>query len=409
MSREQQGTQTQAKQARQLPKPALIVMIALLCMAPPLATDLFLPAVPSMPEFFETTAAVVNFALVGFFFFMAVGMLVFGPMSDKFGRKVPILISLAAFIIFACLCAMAPNIYLLIASRVVQGFAGGGMVALGTALVKDCFEGKTRERALVVVMAIGVLAPMLAPVLGAIILQFVSWRGTFVAMAVVAALAVPFALRLVEPLAPKDRITQGIGHSLGRLVVVGKNKAFLFLLIITALHGAPYMTYISAVSYVYVDFFQLSELQYSLFFAANAALSAVGAFLVEPIQKIMSKRRALLLCIGLTVISGVLIICVGRMSPWIFLVAFGVNTLGGGVVRPMATVVLLDQQEKDTGSASSLINFIITVLGSGGMLLAMAPWTDYVIGIGIAVFACCGLAFLGLVALLRSSIDVKGL
>jgi DHA1 family bicyclomycin/chloramphenicol resistance-like MFS transporter len=90
-------------------------------------------------------------------------------------------------------------------------------------------------------------------------------------------------------------------------------------------------------------------------------------------------------------------------------VTFGLNTLGGGVVRPIATVVLLDQQEKDTGSASALINFIITVLGSGGMLLAMAPWTDYVVGIGIAVFACCGIAFFGLIALLRSSIQVKGL
>ncbi|MBE6464103.1 MAG: multidrug effflux MFS transporter [Eggerthellaceae bacterium] len=368
----------------------------------------YVPAMISMPEFFDTTASVVNFALVGFFF-MAVGMLIIGPMSDKFGRKPLIMISLVAFVVFACLCAMASNIYLLIASRVVQGFAGGGMVALGTALVKDCFEGKTRERALVVVMAIGVLAPMLAPVLGALILSFASWRGTFIGMAVVAVFAVPFALRLVEPLAPEDRISEGVVHSLGRLIVVGKNKAFILLLLIVALHGAPFMTYISAVSYVYIDFFNLSAVQYSLFFAANAALSAVGAFLVEPIQKVWSKRQALLVCIALTVISGVLIIVVGRMSPWVFLATFGLNTLGGGVVRPIATVVLLDQQEKDTGSASALINFIITVLGSGGMLLAMAPWTDYVVGIGIAVFACCGIALLGLVALLRSNIEIKGL
>ena len=397
------------KQTKQLSKPALIALIVLLSMAPPLATDLFLPAVPSMPEFFGTTASVVNFALVGFFFFMAVGMLVIGPMSDKFGRKPLIMISLGVFIVFACLCAMAPNIYMLIASRVVQGFAGGGMVALGTALVKDCFEGKTRERALVVVMAIGVLAPMLAPVLGAFILSFASWRGTFIGMAVVAVFAVPFALRLVEPLVPEDRISEGVVHSLGSLIVVGKNKAFILLLLIVALHGAPFMTYISAVSYVYIDFFNLSAVQYSLFFAANAALSAVGAFLVEPIQKIWSKRQALLVCIALTVISGVLIIVVGRISPWVFLATFGLNTLGGGVVRPIATVVLLDQQEKDTGSASALINFIITVLGSGGMLLAMAPWTDYVVGIGIAVFACCGIALLGLVVLLRSRIEIKGL
>lgn len=397
------------KQTKQLSKPALIALIVLLSMAPPLATDLFLPAVPSMPEYFGTTPSVVNFALVGFFLFMAVGMLIIGPMSDKFGRKPLIMVSLAAFIVFACLCALAPNIYLLITARVVQGFAGGGMVSLGTALVKDCFEGKTRERALVVVMAIGVLAPMLAPVLGAVILTFASWRGTFVAMAIVAVCAVPFALRMAEPLAPEDRISEGIAHSLGRLIVVGKNKAFILLLIIVALHGAPFMTYISAVSYVYIDFFNLTAVQYSLFFAANAALSAVGAFLVEPIQKVMSKRRALLVCIALTVVSGALIIVVGRMSPWVFLASFGLNTLGGGVVRPIATVVLLDQQEKDTGSASALINFIITVLGSGGMLLAMAPWTDYVVGIGIAVFACCGIALLGLIALLRSNIQIKGL
>ena len=388
----------------------IIILIAIVSATPPIATDLCLPAIPDMPAYFNTSEAVVNLMLVGFFFFMAVGMLLLGPLSDKYGRKKVLVASLLVFAGCSALCSFAVNIWMLVALRVIQGLGGGGMVSIGTALVKDCFEGDMRAKVLVAAMAIGVVAPMFAPVLGAFILTFTTWQGTFVAQAVVALCALPLALRLVEPLAPEDRVTESLGRTLGRLVVVGRNKNFIFLLLCCALCSAPYMAYISSASYIYTGFFGLSKLEYSAFFAANAVVSAVGAWLVIAVQKRVAPRVSLPVSFGLSLLSGIGLLLVGHLSPFSFLAVYAVFTLCGGFIRPCVTAVLLEQQEGDTGSASSLINTTNTVLGSVGMLCATLPWSTYINGLGICITVAVAVAFAGLLVILLSGrFNIKGL
>ena len=157
----------------------IIVLIAFMNMIVPLSLDMYLPAVPHMTAAFNTTESTVNLTLVGFFFFMAIGTLIFGPLSDKYGRRGLLVAGTLVYTIFSAACALATSIWLLIIARVLQALGAGCMVAISTAMIKDCFDRRTRNTILAVVQAMAVIAPMLAPIVGAFIVTHAGWRATF--------------------------------------------------------------------------------------------------------------------------------------------------------------------------------------------------------------------------------------
>ncbi len=141
----------------------MLFFISLMGMFIPLSIDIYLPAMPSMTQYFDTTAAMINLTLVAFFIFFAAGIIVFGPLSDKYGRKSILVTGFLLYIVGSLACALALSIEQLILFRVIQGFGAGNITAIATALIKDCFSGKIKSKVLAAVQVMGVLAPMLAP------------------------------------------------------------------------------------------------------------------------------------------------------------------------------------------------------------------------------------------------------
>lgn len=401
------GAKENIEKQKFLGKTGLILFITMMNMFIPLSTDLYLPALPRMSEVFHVASALTNLTLVAFFFFYAVGTLFWGPMSDKYGRKKILIVGSGLYTASSMICALAPTIFVLIAARVFQGIGAGAITAVSMALIKDCFSGKQRETILAIVQTVAGLAPMLAPVVGAMLLLLTDWRGSFWVLTGAGLACLLLSILYQETLPENEKFEGSVFGSIGRLFAVGKNVSFMVPCLIFSLYNLAFMGYISMSSYIYVTYFGLSEQVYSYFFAANAALSMVGPMMYVKFLTNANKKKMAVGCFTIYAVCGVAIMLVGGLSPVLFWLGFAPFSLVGTVTRPFSTNIMLDQQEGDTGSASSLINGVATILGSIGMMVA-AMFNNIVLGLGLIILATGIVSIVGWMLLMKSNLPLRG-
>lgn len=387
----------------------LIAFIALMNMFIPLSTDMYLPALPGMSTYFSSSSAVTNLTLSIFFLLYSVGILIWGPLSDKYGRKSVLIISGVIYTVSSAACALSPTVYFLIISRAFQGIGTGGIISVSTAIIKDSFSGKKRETILAVSQTIAGIAPMLAPVIGAFILGFTSWRGTFWTLAVISILNLVFALLFQETLKEEEKYTGSLAGALGRLVAVSKNKSYIIPAVLFSLCSLPFMGYLAMSSFIYVEHFSLSVKVYSYFFAANAFFSLLGPFIYIKFLTGVNKSKLTYAVFLIMAASGILVMTVGNMSPFLFWLTFMIFGLFMSLTRPYSVNIILEQQKSDTGSASSIMNTLFTVLGSIGMSLASLPWKNPLGSLGAMIFAASFISALGWWLFMKSKISCAGL
>ncbi|MBE6112083.1 MAG: multidrug effflux MFS transporter [Peptococcaceae bacterium] len=390
-----------------LGKTGLILFIAMMNMFIPLSTDLYLPALPSMSEVWQVPTALTNLTLVAFFFFYAVGTLFWGPMSDKYGRKKILQTGAAIYTASSMTCALSMNVYMLIAARVVQGIGAGAITSVSMALVKDCFSGRQRETILAIVQTVSGLAPMLAPVVGAILLLFVDWRGSFRVLTGAGLVCLIMSVLYQETLPENEKFEGSVIGSIGRLFAVGRNVSFIVPCFIFSMYNLAFMGYISMSSYIYVDYFGLSEQVYSYFFAANAGLSMLGPMLYVKFFSRASKKKFAFSCFAIYAVCGFAIMTIGGLAPFLFWLGFAPFSLTGTITRPFSTNIMLDQQDGDTGSASSLISGVATVFGSVGMV-TVSMFSNPVMGLGTIICITGIVSLAGWTLLMKSSLPLRG-
>ena len=368
----------------------LIVLIALLSAFVPLSTDLYLPALPGMGDYFGVSASLTNLTLILFFLFFSLGLLFWGSLSDKYGRRPVLLVGLALYIAASAGCAASLAIWHLIAFRILQAVGGSAAAAVATAMVKDVYDGRKRESVLALVQSMVVISPAVAPILGAFMLPYTSWRGLFAVLALIGVVSMIGGLLLQETI--PSRYTGTVAQSIRRLGTVLKNPNFTSLLIVFSLVSAASLAFVSASSYIYQEEFGLSEQSYSFYFALNAVGLIAGPLLYLWLSRHISRRT--IVTSGFTaVIGGGLLVCFfGNMGPLIFALALFPASLMGSSVRPLGAFLMLDQQKEDTGSASALINCSGLVFGSAGMVLVFLNGSDLVFSLGainVAVGVVC--------------------
>lgn len=342
---------------------AMLFTLAVLASVAPFGTDLYLSAFPTMMGELGTTATGVQLSLTAFLVGAGVGQVIFGPWSDKVGRMLPLLSGLVLFLTASVVAFSAGSIELLVAARFLQGLGGSAGMVIGRAMILDRERGQAAAKALSIMMMIGGVAPVVAPLGGSLLADSIGWRGL---LGIVAGLGV-FALgttcmfvRETLPRADREaRVNANGGHATSWSTLtsrgyVGNVMAFAFGMAIM-------MAYISASPFVYQNIMGLSTIQYGLAFAVNAlgivlatGLSArlVGRFTIRDLATAG-------LTISLLAVIAILLLTVTGASPMWLLVPMFCAIAPLGLVFGNATALALSAVSREsTGLASAILGFL---------------------------------------------------
>lgn len=357
-----------------------LILLSLLAAFPPLSIDMYLPAIPRLQELWGIPFSLANLSLVVFFVTFSVCLLIHGPLSDRFGRR-PVLISgIVLFIFGSLLCATADSIYFLLGARAIQAAGAAAASSLALALSKDLYEGAERQKILAYIGVIMAFCPMLAPTLGGWMMHFGSWRWIFVAQACIALVGLYGTYRLKEPLT--EFTSGGVLAVAGRYVEVMKNGRFTALAIAFACMVFPHFAFIGGSTAIYITGFGMTEQTFGIYFGANAFGFMVGSFTCTRLSGIFKPKQMLSFSLFCILCGGVLMLALGGSSPMAVAVPMAFITFSVGLSRPVANSLILDQVDRDIGAASSVMTFLMFMVGAFSMEVISLEWDSKITVLG---------------------------
>ncbi|MFJ1537012.1 multidrug effflux MFS transporter [Micromonospora chalcea] len=345
---------------------SLLVLLGTLTAIGPLSLDMYLPAFPAMTRDLGADQAGIQLSLTTCLIGLAFGQLVTGPLSDRWGRRRPVLVGVVAYTVLALACAAAPNAPLLAAVRFAQGLAGGMGVVVARAVVRDLYSGRDAAKYFSRLTLVFGVAPIAAPGVGSLVLRFGSWRAVFLVLAAIGAvLAVAVALRLPETLPAERRSTGGLGATARTMRSLLADRVYLGYALTQGFAFAGLFAYISGSSFVFQDVFGVSAAVFSVIFGVNAlGLVAVGQLNARLLDRFPPRRLLVTaLAAGLVAAAGVLS---GALTDGLALTAVALFGYVGalGMVTPNSTALALDAHARHAGTAAALMGGIQSVVGA---------------------------------------------
>ena len=355
--------------------PLLLVLASLAAVAP-VATDLYLPGFPAIGDDLGADASGVQLTLTAFLVGMAFGQLVMGPLSDRYGRRRPLLASAAVCVLAGVVCAVAPTLPVLVAARLVQGLAGAGGMVIGRAVIVDLVTGRAAARAFTLMITVGGVAPVLAPLVGGLLAGPVGWRGmlwTVVALCLVMLLGVLFVVAETHPAAVRsERRTSWLGG----IRTVLTTRAFRRPVAVFALSFAVMMAYISSSPFLYQNVVGLSEVGYGVAFGLNAAgLIGTGwvvSHLVDRWPPRTMVRTAV--AVQLTGTAAFLLLAVTDAPAWLLPVPVFVAVASNGAIMGNSAALAMAEVRPVAGTGSAVLGFSQFALGAASRPPSYRPW-----------------------------------
>lgn len=346
----------------------LILLLGSLSAFGPFITDLYLPALPGMSEYFHTSASMVQLTLTTSMIGLGLGQLFIGPISDKYGRIRPLMVSLAIYIASTLLIVFTQDIEGMIVLRAIQGLSSAGSVVLSRAIAADLYQGEELGRFYGLLMSVNGIAPIISPVIGALLLQFTNWRGIFVVLVLIGVVLMAFCLRLEETHLPHKRMT---GSLLSIFTVLGKiltNRTFMGFAGIQALIMGVLFAYIASSSFIFQTAYGVGKFAYGLCFGLNGAALVAGAALARK----MRVQRALRYGIGGFAAAAVLValFLIAHAPLWLLETGLFLLLFCMGGVNPGLSALAMSAERQYAGSASAFLGFFGFTLGGAVSPLA---------------------------------------
>ena len=335
------------------------LVLGLLSAIGPFAIDMYLPALPSIGRNLGASVAAVQASLMAFFVALGLGQVIYGPVSDMVGRKPPLYFGLALFALASVGCALAPDIQTLVGLRFVQGLGACATMVVPRAVVRDMHTGTDAARLVSMLMLVFSVSPILAPLAGSLLIEWIGWRSVFWAVTVIAMLSLLLlAFGLPETRPPEERRESSVRSALAGYAILLRDRQYLGLVMIGAFGISGFFVYLANSPFVLIDHYGLTPRQYSLAFAINAA-SYIGAsqFTATLVSRWGMVRVVKFAVTGYAVVMLSLLVLyllgVDRLDVLVIMMLAGFGFLG--LVLPTTAVLALEAHGAISGTASALM------------------------------------------------------
>ena len=381
----------------------LIVFLGMLTAITPLATDLYLPALPIMPGELNTTASNIQMTIGIMTFGVALGQLFGGPISDTMGRKLPLIVGNLLCVISGIICAFAPSIEILLLGRFLQGLTGSVGVVIAKAIARDFASGQELTKLFALLMMVNGLAPVLAPLIGGQLLLFTTWRVIFVILAVFSAILLAGSLLFRESLPKEKRVTGGIGVAVKNYLTLIKDKPFLGQTLIQLFAFGGFFAYISGSSFVYQNIFNLSAQEFSYLFGINSCGIVLASAISSRVSNVITAKQLLTFSLWQLTI-GSLLFLIAMIFEWslipvttiLFFTVCTVSLFGSASFSMAMT-----NYGKMAGSASAILGFA-SMFAAGIVSPLVGIGGDHTgVPMGITMLVCAVLSLLCLYGLVE--------
>lgn len=350
----------------------------------PFITDFYLPALPEMAESFQTSPSLVSMSLTAGMLGLASGQVLIGPLTDKYGRKRILVLSMLLFVIASIACIFASNIYIFNFMRVLQGLGGAGGIVISKSMSTDMYSGKELAKFMAVLGAINGIAPVTAPIIGGTVSNFASWQGVFCLLLAIGIILMVCTMFLKETLQPERRVNSNLANVYANLFRVFRNPLFSMS---TGAMSACFFTffgYIASSPFILQNLYGLSPMAFSLCFGLNALTIGIGAGLAAAVRR---QQRALINGAGI-MLGGTCLVAVSiyiHASLVLLMASYITMMVGFGIMQPATTAIALDSERNNAGAASA-------VFGAAGFLAGslsspLVPLGDIQVTAGVVMMA----------------------
>jgi DHA1 family bicyclomycin/chloramphenicol resistance-like MFS transporter len=343
----------------------LVVLLAALSAFGPLSIDFYLPGLPALTSDFGVGASLGQATLTACLLGLAVGQLFVGPLSDRLGRRPPLLVGLVLYCAASLACAAAPSIWALVGLRLVQGLSGSAGIVVARSVVRDLVEGVEAARLYSILMVVLGVVPILAPILGGAFLHVTSWRGLFVILAAVDAGILAATWRWLPETLPADRRRKPGSAGVGFLELL-RDRYFAAYAVVMGLGFAAMFSYIAGSSFVLEDIYGVSAQAYGLIFGMNALGIVAASQLNRALIGRASPRQLLAAGVTAQAVAGVgvlVVVLAGIGLPGILPCLF-VSVASIGLIIPNATALALTDYPHAAGKASALLGMLQFAFGA---------------------------------------------
>ncbi|KYG33247.1 Bcr/CflA family multidrug efflux MFS transporter [Priestia endophytica] len=390
----------------------LAILLGSLGLLGPFTIDTYLPSFPTIVKDFHTTASLVQISLTACLLGLGAGQLFIGPLSDVNGRRKPLLLFLCLYLLASLTCSFSPNIYFLIVARFVQGFSAAGGLVVSRAVVRDLFSGKELTKFFTLIVLVGNLGPIVAPIAGGAILSFTKWNGVFIVLACIGAILIfMVSLKLPETLPPEKRVPSNLPQLMSNFGTLFKDREFMGYAFTQGFTTAGIFAYVSGVPFVYQNIYHVSPQQFSLLFGVNGLGLIIGSQLVGRLADRISERTFLKIGLGISIAAGaILLIALLLKAPLIAVaipIFFFVSSIS--IIGTTSFALAIESQGHIAGSASALLGLLPFVLGSLSAPLVGIAGSYTGVPMGVTIFGASLLAFLSYFVLVRKrSVRMQG-